>query len=58
VDLASGLNVAVLLVTHDLHEAAAVATSIVIIKKGTVVTRVDGPNDASALERIFTDANE
>jgi ABC-2 type transport system ATP-binding protein len=44
---------AVLLTTHDLHEAASVADKVVILADGTVATRIDGPIDAEALERAF-----
>jgi ABC-2 type transport system ATP-binding protein len=52
-DLASAQGVAVLFVTHDLHEAAALATSVMVMRKGHVVARIDGPTDAGTLERHF-----
>jgi ABC-2 type transport system ATP-binding protein len=44
---------AVLLTTHDLHEAASVADRVVILADGLVAARIDGPIDAGALERAF-----
>jgi ABC-2 type transport system ATP-binding protein len=55
-DLAATRNVAVLFVTHDLHEAAAVASVVVAIMHGEVAATLRGPTDASALERIFVEA--
>jgi ABC-2 type transport system ATP-binding protein len=56
-DLAGSQGVAVLFVTHDLHEAAALANSVVVMRKGEVVARVDGPTDAATLERHFVSAD-
>lgn len=55
-DLATTRNTAVLFVTHDLHEAAAVASVVVAIMRGQVAATIEGPTDASTLEKIFIEA--
>jgi ABC-2 type transport system ATP-binding protein len=44
---------AVLFVTHDLHEAAAVAEKVVLVATGRVAAVIGGPTDAATLERAF-----
>jgi ABC-2 type transport system ATP-binding protein len=51
--LASTLGAAVLFVTHDLHEAADVASSVVILAGGRITTRVEGATTAAELEQLF-----
>jgi ABC-2 type transport system ATP-binding protein len=46
---------AVLFVTHDLHEAAEMASNIVILAHGRVGARVDGGMTATALEQLFVE---
>jgi ABC-2 type transport system ATP-binding protein len=55
-DLAERRRVSVLFVTHDLHEAAAVATRVVVIAAGRVGAVVAGGVDAAGLERAFLEA--
>jgi ABC-2 type transport system ATP-binding protein len=45
---------AVLWVSHDLHEVAAVADRAVVVDHGRVVAHDDRPRDAAALERLLT----
>jgi ABC-2 type transport system ATP-binding protein len=52
-NLAADQKVAVLLATHDLAEAARVASRVVILAAGRVAGRIDRPNDAASLERAF-----
>lgn len=47
---------AVLFATHDLHEAAAVASRVVVMVKGRVVASTEDRPDAAALERILVGA--
>lgn len=47
---------AVLFTTHDLHEAAAVASRVVVIVGGRVAATVDDRPDAARLEHILIDA--
>jgi ABC-2 type transport system ATP-binding protein len=49
---------AVLFTTHDLHEAAAVASMVVVLARGRVAARVDDHPDAARLESILIDAAE
>ena len=51
--LADARGAAVLFVTHDLHEAAEVASSIVVLHAGQVVAEAEGGTDAAALEQLF-----
>jgi ABC-2 type transport system ATP-binding protein len=44
---------AVLFVTHDLHEAAAVAKLVVMLARGRIAAVVEGDTDAAALEQAF-----
>jgi ABC-2 type transport system ATP-binding protein len=55
--LASTSKVAVLFVTHDLHEAAEVASAVLILAAGRIVARVEGPTDAGTLEELFVRTN-
>jgi ABC-2 type transport system ATP-binding protein len=55
-DLAGRRRVSVLFVTHDLHEAAAVATRVVVIAAGRVAAVIPGGADAAALERALVHA--
>ncbi len=47
---------AVLFTTHDLHEAAAVASMVVVLAAGRVAARVDDRPDAARLESILIEA--
>ena len=47
---------AVLFATHDLHEAAAVASRIVMMVAGSVVLTTDDPSDAAGLEDLLVNA--
>jgi ABC-type multidrug transport system ATPase subunit len=49
-------GVAVLLATHDLHEAAALADEVVVLDRGRVVTRRKGGENAAHLEEIVVGA--
>jgi ABC-2 type transport system ATP-binding protein len=55
-DLTSTRRVAVLFVTHDLHEAAAVASRVVMLAHGRIAAVVEGETDAATLERTFIEA--
>jgi len=50
-DLARTHRTAVLVATHDLHEAAAMADRVVILSKGRVAQVVEGATDAQHLEQ-------
>jgi ABC-2 type transport system ATP-binding protein len=56
--LANERMAAVLFVTHDLHEAAQVASKVAFLVGGRIVREVSGETDAEALERTFIDINE
>ncbi|HEV2810944.1 MAG TPA: ABC transporter ATP-binding protein [Acidimicrobiales bacterium] len=47
---------AVLFATHDLHEAAAVASRVVVMVGGSVVVTTDDPSDAAGLEDLLVTA--
>ncbi len=47
---------AVLFATHDLHEAAAVASRVVMMVGGSVVVTTDDPSDAAGLEDLLVTA--
>lgn len=47
---------AVLFTTHDLHEAAAVASRVVVMVSGRVAAVTDGTADAAQLEHLLVDA--
>ena len=47
---------AVLFTTHDLHEAAAVASNVVVLAAGKVAATVDDRPDAARLEAILIEA--
>ena len=47
---------AVLFTTHDLHEAAAVASNVVVLAAGRVAAKVDDRPDAARLEAILIEA--
>ncbi|MBW3574832.1 MAG: ABC transporter ATP-binding protein [Actinobacteria bacterium] len=47
---------AVLFATHDLHEAAAVASRVVVMAGGGVVATTDDPSDAAGLEDLLVTA--
>ena len=47
---------AVLFTTHDLHEAAAVASNVVVLAAGKVAAKVDDRPDAARLEAILIEA--
>lgn len=53
-DIVSERNAAVLFATHDLHEAAALADTVVVLSGGRIVSRTDGEVDAAALEQALT----
>jgi len=50
-------NAAVLFVTHDLHEAAEVASQVVILSRGRIVASIAGGTDAGTLERMFLESS-
>jgi ABC-2 type transport system ATP-binding protein len=52
-NLAAERSLAVLFVTHDLHEAAALSTAVVILAQGHIATVVQDQTDAVGLERTF-----
>jgi ABC-type multidrug transport system ATPase subunit len=56
-DLAAERSIAVLFVTHDLHEAAAASTEVVILAQGRIATVVRDRTDAGALERTLVTVN-
>jgi ABC-2 type transport system ATP-binding protein len=47
---------AVLFATHDLHEAAAVASRVVVMVGGSVVATAEYPTDAASLEHMLVTA--
>lgn len=47
---------AVLFTTHDLHEAAAVASRVVVMVAGRIVASADDRPDAARLERLLIEA--
>jgi ABC-2 type transport system ATP-binding protein len=47
---------AVLFATHDLHEAAALATEIVVLNFGAVMARLPRGSSASDLEQLLLEA--
>ncbi|HZU80604.1 MAG TPA: ABC transporter ATP-binding protein [Acidimicrobiales bacterium] len=51
---AAGRGLAVLLATHDLHEAAGLAERTVVLDRGRVVARFDRPVPADALHQAVT----
>jgi ABC-2 type transport system ATP-binding protein len=50
-ELASARRMAVLYATHDLHEAAEIASRVLILVRGRVAATLAGGSDAAALER-------
>lgn len=56
-DLAAQRSMAVLFVTHDLHEAAAIAKHVVVLAGGRVAAVVVGETDATSLERTLVEVN-
>jgi ABC-2 type transport system ATP-binding protein len=55
--LARDSGAAVLLATHNLHEAAQLATRTVIISHGRIVASVEGGTDSAALEEVLLKAS-
>jgi ABC-2 type transport system ATP-binding protein len=47
---------AVLFATHDLHEAAALASRVVVMADGAVAATTDEPSDAASLEAMLVHA--
>jgi ABC-2 type transport system ATP-binding protein len=47
---------AILFATHDLHEAAAIASRVVVMADGRVAAIVDDPTDAASLEETLVRA--
>jgi ABC-2 type transport system ATP-binding protein len=56
-DVAARRGVAVLLATHDLHEAAQTATRSIVLSRGRVATITDGWTDTADLERRVVEAS-
>jgi ABC-2 type transport system ATP-binding protein len=56
-DLAAERSLAVLFVTHDLHEAAAVSTEVAIVAQGRIAKLVQDRTDAVGLERTLVTVN-
>ncbi len=56
--LASERRVAVLVASHDLHEASAIATEVVILVRGRIASRIPGGGDAASLEAALVEANQ
>lgn len=52
-DLTVERSCAVLFATHDLHEAAEIASRVVILARGRVAGRAEHPADAAALEQAL-----
>lgn len=50
-------RVAILLATHDLHEAAAVADQTVVLVAGQVARRLGSGHDAAALEAVLVETS-
>jgi len=55
-ELASGEQTAILIATHDLHEASALADEVVILERGRVAMRIKGNQDAASLEAAMLEA--
>jgi ABC-type multidrug transport system ATPase subunit len=55
--LARDTGAAVLLATHNLHEAAQLASRTSIISHGRIAASVEGGTDSVALEQILLDAS-
>jgi ABC-type multidrug transport system ATPase subunit len=55
--LARDTGAAVLLATHNLHEAAQLATRTTIISHGRIVASVDGGTDSVGLEEVLLKAS-
>jgi ABC-2 type transport system ATP-binding protein len=45
--------IAILLTTHDLHEAAELADRITILVKGRIVATIDGDRTAAQLQQLL-----
>ncbi len=56
-EMASERGVAILIATHDLHEAAALATRTILLARGRVAKVVAGGHDAASLEAQLVAAN-
>jgi ABC-2 type transport system ATP-binding protein len=56
VDLTKRLGTSVLFATHDLHEAAALASEVVVLHKGVVVARRPRGTSAAELEELLLEA--
>jgi ABC-2 type transport system ATP-binding protein len=52
-ELVQAQQIAVLYATHDLHEAAAIATRIVILSKGRIVAHLPGGTEPARLEEAL-----
>ena len=56
IDLTSRLGTAVLFATHDLHEATALASEVVVLHKGVVIARRPQGTTAVDLEQLLVEA--
>jgi ABC-2 type transport system ATP-binding protein len=55
-ELGLAQRMAVLYSTHDLHEAAAIASRVVVLARGRVVAELPGGTEAAALEQALLSA--
>lgn len=56
IELRRERNIAVLYTTHDLHEAAAIASRVVVLARGQVAAELPGGTEPAALERALLSA--
>jgi ABC-type nitrate/sulfonate/bicarbonate transport system ATPase subunit len=51
-------STAVLMATHDLHEAAALASRVFVLVGGRIQAIADASADTVALEQLLVEAND